>query len=220
IWDPTAGSEDPDGIDTADAVAMARAEHEDWCRYYREAGWRYGPVRDDTHKIHNGLVSWDSIESDPAALQRALTSLRATLSALGELGYRSRPVWQTFRRTGTVTAEQRSQPWSWTSASGQEMQAAAGDWAIQGPDGNTWSVRDDIFRSTHERLDGTHWHRSGVVQARKANPGEVVDTLEGPLTAQAGDWIVRGAAGELWPVRPDVFHHQYEGPLATEEVAR
>ena len=51
------------------------------------------------------------------------------------------------------------------------------------------------------------------MHARKARAGEVVETLEGPLTAQAGDWIVRGSAGESWPVRPGTFSQQYEGPL-------
>ena len=205
------------GIDHAAALAMAQAEHEDWCDYYRRAGWRYGPVRDDGRKTHDGLVSWETIEADPAALGRALTSLASTLSALHELGYRSRPEWQQFRRTGTVVAEQHAEPWSWTAASGQTMHAGAGDWAVQGAGGETWSVRDEIFRSTHEQFDPTRWRRTGVVRARKAHAGESVDTLEGPLIAQTGDWIVRGPAGEMWPVRPQIFRQQYAGPLAGGE---
>lgn len=201
------------GIDGTAALAMAEAEHQDWCRYYRDAGWRHGPVRDDSRKVHDGLVGWRSIENDPAALNRALTSLASTLSALQELGYRSRPVWQQFRRAGTVTAQRHAAPWSWTSASGHTMHAGAGDWEVRGAGDETWSVRDDIFRSSHEQLDGTRWRRTGLVHARKARAGEVVETLEGPLTAQAGDWIVRGSAGESWPVRPGTFSQQYEGPL-------
>ena len=179
------------GIDGTAALAMAEAEHRDWCRYYRDAGWRHGPVRDDSRKVHDGLVGWRSIENDPAALNRALTSLASTLSALQELGYRSRPVWQQFRRAGTVTAQRHAAPWSWMSASGRTMHAGAGDWEVRGAGDETWSVRDDIFRSSHEQLDGTRWRRTGLVHARKARAGEVVETLEGPLTAQAGDWIVR-----------------------------
>ena len=89
------------------------------------------------------------------------------------------------------------------------MHGGAGDWAVQGANGQTWSVRDDIFRSTHE-FDGAHWRRTGSAQARKATAGEVIQTLEGPLTAQAGDWVVRGPAGEQWPVRPEVFRQQYQ----------
>lgn len=208
------------GIDRAAALAMAEAEHEDWCHYYREAGWRYGPIRDDARKIHDGLVTWQAIESDPAALNRALTSLASTLSALHELGYRSRPQWQIFRRTGTVVAEQHAEPWSWTAASGQTMHAGAGDWAVRNANGETWSVRDDIFRSTHTQLDGTRWRRFAVVEARQARDEEIIDTLEGPLTARTGDWIVRGSAGEQWPVRPEIFRQQYEGPLTAEAAPR
>jgi len=200
------------GIDRNAALAMARAEHEDWCRYYHRAGWRYGPVRNDAHKIHDGLVSWETIEADPAALNRALSSLAATLFALRELGFRSRPIWQRFQRTGTVVAEQRSEPWSWTSTSGRPMQAGPGDWDVRGASGDRWSVRDDIFRSTHEHVEGSIWRRCGFVKARQARGDEVIETLEGPLPAEDGDWIVQGQQGEQWPVRPDVFRKQYEGP--------
>ena len=202
------------GIDREAALAMAEAEHRDWCRYYREAGWRYGPVRDDVAKIHDGLVDWSGIEGDPEALNRALNALAATLSALSELGYRSRPKWQQFRRTGTVVATRRTDGWSWTAASGQPMHAAPGDWEVRGESGDTWSVRDDIFRSTHRQLDAMRWRRTGVVQARRARAGEVIETLEGPLVAQAGDWIVRGPTGEQWPVRPEAFEQQYRSDAA------
>jgi hypothetical protein len=40
--------------------------------------------------------------------------------------------------------------------------------------------------------------------------GCIVSTLEGPLTAFPGDWIVQGTAGEFWPVRKDIFENTYE----------
>jgi len=106
-----------------------------------------------------------------------------------------RPVWQPFTRVGTVTAEQRSTPWTWTSRSGQTMQADAGDWHVQ-EDGQTWSVRDDIFRTSYKHVGGDQWRRRGDVFARLAQPGETIQTLEGPTIASDGDWVVRGADGE------------------------
>ena len=50
------------GFDADSAIAMARAEHQDWCRFYREAGWRYGPTRDDERRIHDKLLDWDAAE--------------------------------------------------------------------------------------------------------------------------------------------------------------
>lgn len=37
-----------------------------------------------------------------------------------------------------------------------------------------------------------------------------VETLEGPLFARAGDWIVTGVKGEQYPVKPDIFEKIYE----------
>lgn len=205
------------GFERDAAIAMAREEHEDWCRYHRKAGWRYGTPRDNGRKIHDKLVEWRRIESDPDLFNTALNSLATTLTRLRELGYRSRPVskdsaWQHFRRTGTVRAEQRSEPWSWTTQSGEAVQAQAGDWAVRESDGDDpWSVRDDIFRARHDHIDGDRWRRHGVVAARPARAGEVIDSLEGPVTAAEGDWVVQGEQGEYWPVPVDEFARRYEG---------
>lgn len=201
------------GFDTDTALAMARAEHEDWCRYLRGHGWRSGPVRDDVRKVHDGLVDWGDVAADPVRRDRALSSLAATLSKLRELGYRSRPRdagWQLFHRAGTVFAERRDDPWTWTTRSGASMRGGAGDWAVRDPDGDHWwSVRDDIFRARYEHLEGSLWRRHGTVQARPASDGEVVSTFEGPVTASAGDWVVQGGSGEQWPVPGDEFARRY-----------
>ena len=196
------------GFDHYSAMGMAKAEHQDWCRYYRRNGWKYGSPRDDARKIHDKLVDWSVVESNPDLLNAAVRSLASTLWRLRQLGYRSRPLWQTFTRVGTVAAEQRSEPWTWRSDSGHTMQADAGDWAVQ-EDGKTWSVRDDIFQDTYEPADEGLWRRKGLVQARPANPGETINTLEGPNTAAAGDWIVRGVDAEQWPIPGDEFARRY-----------
>lgn len=196
------------GFDHNAAMAMARAEHEDWCRYYRHNGWKYGSPRDDARKIHNKLVDWSVVESEPDLLNAAVRSLAATLWSLRQLGYRSRPLWRPFARVGTVTAERRREPWRWTSDSGHTMSADAGDWAVS-EDGKTWSVRNDIFRDTYEEAGDGRWRRKGRVHARPANGGEVVNTLEGPTAAAEGDWVVRGASGEQWPVPGDEFARRY-----------
>lgn len=38
----------------------------------------------------------------------------------------------------------------------------------------------------------------------------VIKTLEGPLTAKIGDWIIKGIQGELYPCKPDIFEATYE----------
>ena len=38
----------------------------------------------------------------------------------------------------------------------------------------------------------------------------VIETLEGEMTAHAGDWVIKGLAGEGYPCKPDIFEQSYE----------
>jgi hypothetical protein len=37
-----------------------------------------------------------------------------------------------------------------------------------------------------------------------------IDTLEGRMRADVGDWIIQGVKGELYPCKPDIFAATYE----------
>jgi hypothetical protein len=37
-----------------------------------------------------------------------------------------------------------------------------------------------------------------------------IKTLEGVMTAQKGDWIIKGVKGEFYPCKPDIFEATYE----------
>ena len=37
-----------------------------------------------------------------------------------------------------------------------------------------------------------------------------IETLEGIMAANPGDWIIRGVKGELYPCKPDVFAMTYD----------
>lgn len=37
-----------------------------------------------------------------------------------------------------------------------------------------------------------------------------INTLEGVMRADEGDWIIRGVKGELYPCKPDIFEATYE----------
>jgi hypothetical protein len=199
------------GFEEDAALKMARAEHEDWCRYYAEAGWHRGE-RCDAKKTHDKLVEWAVVAAKPKLLYAAVRSVAGTLLELRELGYRSRPVWESFRRTGTVTAEQRDAAWTWTAHSGETMHAKAGDWAVHDADGDSWSVCDGIFQDSYEEADPTEkrWRRIGVASARPARIGEPLQTLEGATQAAPGDWVVKGTRGELWAVSANLFAQRYE----------
>lgn len=40
--------------------------------------------------------------------------------------------------------------------------------------------------------------------------GIEITTLEGVVTAQPGDWIIRGVEGELYPCKPSIFAASYD----------
>ena len=42
-----------------------------------------------------------------------------------------------------------------------------------------------------------------------------ISTLEGEMTADIGDWIIRGVKGEIYPCKPDIFDATYEPACAT-----
>lgn len=52
---------------------------------------------------------------------------------------------------------------------------------------------------------------AGEVQYR--TPIMLVQTLEGTMAANPGDWIIRGVKGEFYPCKPDIFEATYE-PIA------
>jgi hypothetical protein len=53
-------------------------------------------------------------------------------------------------------------------------------------------------------LDGcTDWH---VIEG----PAIVILTLEGEMTAQVGDYIIKGVEGEFYPCKPGIFEATYE----------
>jgi hypothetical protein len=37
-----------------------------------------------------------------------------------------------------------------------------------------------------------------------------IKTLEGEMTADKGDWIIKGVKGEFYPCKPDIFEATYE----------
>ncbi len=38
----------------------------------------------------------------------------------------------------------------------------------------------------------------------------LITTLEGVMTANKGDWIIRGIKGEIYPCKSDIFEATYE----------
>ena len=56
--------------------------------------------------------------------------------------------------------------------------------------------------------DGDTLSAKEVVEFR--SPIMLVNTLEGVMAADKGDWIIRGIKGEYYPCKPDIFSKTYE----------
>ena len=67
-----------------------------------------------------------------------------------------------------------------------------------------------------EIIEFTGLHRSAEKWTWKeyeevvASSGLKIFTLEGPLMASVGDWIIKGIKGEFYPCKPDIFEKTYE----------
>lgn len=44
-----------------------------------------------------------------------------------------------------------------------------------------------------------------VIEAYQTDEEMIIQTLEGPLRAAPGDWIITGIRGEQYPCKPDVL---------------
>ena len=49
-----------------------------------------------------------------------------------------------------------------------------------------------------------------VIEAEQTKTRVVIDTFEGSMTAEPGDWIIIGIKGERYPCKPDIFNATYE----------
>jgi len=58
------------------------------------------------------------------------------------------------------------------------------------------AVKISSFIGGHE-----FWHKDGRLS---------IDTLEGMMRADKGDYIIKGVEGEFYPCKPDIFKKTYE----------
>ena len=63
----------------------------------------------------------------------------------------------------------------------------------------------EIVKPFADKHGGVCKHCGGLLERHGA-----IDTLEGEHIVCPGDWVVRGVAGEYYPVKPDIFAKTYE----------
>jgi len=66
-----------------------------------------------------------------------------------------------------------------------------------------FSPDPDLNEGLEEWLGDSAWYDDDSNQF-------VIETLEGTMRANVGDWIVKGVQGEFYPVKHDIFEATYE----------
>ena len=59
-------------------------------------------------------------------------------------------------------------------------------------------------------LDIEEWINSPTTGYQTNPPTIWIDTLEGRMTANAGDWIIKGVNGEFYPCKDSIFVKTYQ----------
>jgi hypothetical protein len=81
---------------------------------------------------------------------------------------------------------------------------------------DAWQISPDSTLEELERL--AEMCNGGIGWGAGAKPtGILIETLEGIMRADLGDWIVKGVSGEFYPVKPNIFDVTYEA-VDTEAI--
>ena len=51
---------------------------------------------------------------------------------------------------------------------------------------------------------------TGGIAKKGLDGGVIIPTLEGDMTANTGDYIIKGVQGEFYPCKPDIFLATYD----------
>jgi hypothetical protein len=121
-----------------------------------------------------------------AASSRAAVGVRgadAGVDVVSAVKYRKKPVVVEAEHLSSLNGERIT---DWINANGGTARLRVIEWAY---DGDT---------DTRRPYDGD-------------NPFWIeIETLEGTMAANIGDWVIRGVAGEFYPCRDDIFAETYE----------
>lgn len=74
------------GFTAEEIDQLSQMEHDRWVRERQEQGWVFGPVRDNTKKIHPDLVLWADLTENAKEKDRVM--IRNIPNALGRVGLR------------------------------------------------------------------------------------------------------------------------------------
>lgn len=90
-------------------------------------------------------------------------------------------------------------------------EAKAGDCIVTGVDNEQWAIKPEWFNLAYTHVSGnTYQRKPQVLTAHQIDEVEEIDTPNGPIRGDKGDYKVTGTKGEKWYVKPDIFDKTYE----------
>jgi hypothetical protein len=106
------------------------------------------------------------------------------------------------RQNGGVRAAKATRDGVLATERGDQRYRAGQHYLVKHTNGDEFVVRADVFEATYRPMgDGRFAKRTDIVLRYFTLDRPVtVRTLEGPERAEAGDWIMEGVLGELWPI--------------------
>lgn len=95
---------------------------------------------------------------------------------------------------------------------GAVQRASSGDWLLNGPDGEAYTVPRDTFERTYRMVQPGLYRKVASVWARPAESDGAIQTKEGETRYVAGDMLVytdsEGTDGYAMPA--ETFEQRYE----------
>jgi len=73
----------------------------------------------------------------------------------------------------------------------------------------TKPVIKEAFKWLHDEVP-EWWTNAKGIQIEVQSGAAFIQTLEGTMRAEPGDWIIKGLRGEIYPCKPDIFEATYE----------
>lgn len=144
-------------------------------------------------------------------------------STLRQAGFRP------YRKRGITYAHKVQQPFSVRLKTDDVIYGEAGDYVAVSPDdGSRWVVNAQVFESSYSVLEHLPpaepnsiqyklikrgfqaYQKHSITWAQPLAEARLVKTLEGPVHAEAGDYLCVGINGEQWPQPRQRFEAQYE----------
>lgn len=129
-----------------------------------------------------------------------------------------------FMSVRCVRAHRLTDDIAWSATEDRsKLQALSGDWVLTDADdawAGFWTVEQNVFSATYQEVRPGIFRKTAVVRAAQLKEDALVETIEGDVSAVAGDWLVTNPTGDSWPVKNAEFVLRYkEIPLGEEPGA-